>query len=96
MQETMLLGLRLLETGISGNSFRSRFGVNMMDVFQEEVEELLDLGLVEFVDLGSGRLMNDTVQSDTRLMTGSACDSTLRLTPRAWLLANQVFMRFVD
>lgn len=46
MQETMFLGLRLLEKGVSALDFKERYGVAMQDVFSKEINELLQLGMV--------------------------------------------------
>ena len=54
MAETMMLGLRL-DTGVSVTEFEARFGASLMDVYREELDELLPTGLVETVD-GSIRL----------------------------------------
>ncbi len=48
MQETMFMGLRLLEQGLSAPGFEERFGVAMHNVFLKEITELLKLGLVEW------------------------------------------------
>jgi oxygen-independent coproporphyrinogen-3 oxidase len=47
MQETMMLGLRLTEEGISADEFRARFGVEMVDAFGKAIDELVGLGLLE-------------------------------------------------
>ncbi len=72
MQETMITGLRLTLEGVPEADYRSRFGQGIEDTFRKEVIELIELGLLEWVN-----------------------GKTLRLTPKARLLANQVFMRFV-
>jgi oxygen-independent coproporphyrinogen-3 oxidase len=48
MQETMFMGLRLVQQGVSKHAFKKRFGVSIMDFFYKEVDELLGLGLVEW------------------------------------------------
>ena len=75
MQETMMLGLRLTQEGVSAEMFRSRFGRSVEDVFSTEIEVLFSLKLLEWADVKNERV--------------------LRLTPRARLLGNQVFRRFV-
>lgn len=81
MQETMMTGLRLTHEGISENSFRERFQVSLTDVYGKDINELMDLGLLEWKNENksenekSGRL--------------------IRLSKRGLLLGNQVFMRFV-
>ncbi|MDW8226347.1 MAG: radical SAM family heme chaperone HemW [Anaerolineales bacterium] len=81
MQEVMMLGLRLTREGVSRQSFADRFGVEMTDVFGREISELLSLGLVEWMDGKSTEV--------------STAGDVLRLTRRARLLGNQVFLRFV-
>ncbi len=49
MQETMLTGLRLTLEGIPAESFHQRFGMDLMDVFGKEIDELVKLGLLEWV-----------------------------------------------
>lgn len=48
MKETMFMGLRLLERGVSALEFEERFGVAMQAVFSKEIKELLELGLVDW------------------------------------------------
>ncbi|MBI4730722.1 MAG: radical SAM family heme chaperone HemW [Chloroflexi bacterium] len=84
MQETMMLGLRLTREGVSAQDFIARFGVRIMDVFGEDVEDLLGLGLLEWVD--------EKILPQVPQPAGGA---RLCLTPRGRLLGNQVFLRFV-
>ncbi|RJP51460.1 MAG: radical SAM family heme chaperone HemW [Anaerolineaceae bacterium] len=81
MSEYMLNNLRLLIDGVSESDFKSRFGHDLMEVYPKEIEELLRFGLLERV-----------IVEDATHFTFYV----LRLTPSARLLANQVFMRFVD
>jgi oxygen-independent coproporphyrinogen-3 oxidase len=48
MQETMLTGLRLTKEGVNEQTFFGRFGVRMQDVFEGEIKELTELGLLEW------------------------------------------------
>jgi oxygen-independent coproporphyrinogen-3 oxidase len=80
MQETMMTGLRLTREGISSGAFRLRFGVELMEMFGSEIEDLLRLDLLEWVEAA---------------LPGGWTDLRLRLTKRGRLLGNQVFMRFV-
>jgi len=59
MQETMMLGLRLVGEGVSDTAFRLRFGSGISEVFQKEVDDLTRLGLVEWVN-SSLRLTHHT------------------------------------
>ena len=47
MAETMLMGLRLVEAGVSRQEFQQRFGRQLDDVYGPQVTRLSDLGLVE-------------------------------------------------
>lgn len=49
MQETMMVSLRLVELGVSNTAFQSRFNKNICDVFDNEISEVSELGLVEWV-----------------------------------------------
>jgi putative oxygen-independent coproporphyrinogen III oxidase len=48
MQETMMVGLRLTDDGVSRQGFRTRFDEDMQDVFGKEIAELIGLDLVEW------------------------------------------------
>ena len=80
MQETMLTGLRLTREGVSDETFRARFGMDIAAAFPKEIADLLRLGLVEWIP-------QDT-QHETR-------NRILRLTRTARFVSNQVFLRFV-
>ena len=82
MQETMLTGLRLVREGVSDAAFRERFGMGVTEAFPKDVDELIRLGLLEW---------NNKKTSEV-----SETSEVLRLTSRARLVSNQVFMRFVD
>jgi len=56
MKETMLMGLRLTNDGVSRNAFRSRFGIGMEDFFSAEIEQSIQSGLLEWVPQNGGRL----------------------------------------
>ncbi|MEW5938782.1 MAG: coproporphyrinogen-III oxidase family protein [Chloroflexota bacterium] len=82
MQETMLTGLRLTREGVSDAAFRLRFGMGIAEAFPKEGDELLRLGLVEWVKQETSEVFETS--------------EVLRLTSHARLVANQAFMRFVD
>ena len=50
MQETMMVGLRLVDEGVSKTRFKTRFGVNLEDVFGKTIQELFQQGLLAWVD----------------------------------------------
>jgi oxygen-independent coproporphyrinogen-3 oxidase len=83
MQETMITGLRLTREGVSAAAFQERFGRGLVDVFGKEIDELIGLGLLEWVE-------------DSALPLGKGSGERVRLTVRGRLLGNQVFVRFVD
>ncbi len=50
MQETMMVGLRLTEEGVSSRRFADRFGQKLQQVFGQEIEQLIQSGLLEWYD----------------------------------------------
>ena len=80
MSEYMMTGLRLTREGIAASAFRQRFGRELKDVYQNEIDELIHLGLLEWNQKTSKEFESSEV---------------LRLTRRGRLLGNQVFMRFI-
>ncbi len=81
MQEHMMMGLRLTHEGVDAQIFKKRFGADLIDVFRNEIDELMKFGLLEWVE-------NETSEV-------SKTSEALRLTKKARLLGNQVFSRFV-
>ena len=47
MQETMMVGLRLVEEGVNAQTFEARFGEKLQVVFEKEVRQLIEGGLLE-------------------------------------------------
>jgi oxygen-independent coproporphyrinogen III oxidase len=47
MGETMMLGLRLLDDGVSAPSFAERHGVPLFEQFEPQIARLISLGLLE-------------------------------------------------
>jgi oxygen-independent coproporphyrinogen-3 oxidase len=48
MGETMMMGLRLVNEGVSEYTFYERFGKSLGEVFGKEINELEELGLLEW------------------------------------------------
>jgi len=48
MRETMMMGLRLTQEGVSAEAFQERFGVSLEDVFAPEIARLVQVGLLEW------------------------------------------------
>jgi len=46
ISETMMMGLRLTDEGVSDHVFQARFGRSLGDVFGDEIESLIKLGLL--------------------------------------------------
>ena len=63
MQETMMVGLRLVSEGVSIEKFQKRFGDSPLVVFQKEINQLLKDNLIEITDDSVIRL-----QSEARLI----------------------------
>ncbi|MCJ7623569.1 MAG: radical SAM family heme chaperone HemW [Anaerolineaceae bacterium] len=57
MQETLMVGLRLTQEGISRSSFCKRFGVELFTVFGTEFDRLFSLGLLEYADDSKDRII---------------------------------------
>jgi len=47
MSETVFLGLRLVE-GLDTEEFRKRFGLVFEEVYRDQIQRLVGLGLIEF------------------------------------------------
>jgi len=52
MQEHLMVGLRLLEEGVSDRIFQQRFGIRLIQAFPKEIEMLQKKGLLEWADMG--------------------------------------------
>lgn len=48
MQETMMVGLRLLEEGVNDSRFEARFGTSLESAFRAPIEKLIRRGLIEW------------------------------------------------
>lgn len=82
MAEFMMTGLRLTQEGISEEEFQKRFGQSVREVYGNEIDELLKLGLIEWVN-------------NTPLPMEEGFGALIRLTRRGRLLGNKVFIRFI-
>lgn len=47
-QETMMMGLRLVQEGVSGIGFERRYGISLGEVFGATIERLIQFGLLEW------------------------------------------------
>lgn len=56
MKDSMWLALRLVKDGVSLDRFERSFGKSVLEVFKEQVEELLHLGLIEWGGLKQSNL----------------------------------------
>ncbi len=56
-----MTGLRLTREGISSGLFHQRFAIELMDLFGNEIDELVHLGLLEWNEIsviGNNTLIN--------------------------------------
>jgi oxygen-independent coproporphyrinogen-3 oxidase len=56
MEETMMVGLRLTQEGVSSKAFFLRFNRHIESVFGREIDRLCSLGLLEWVDQNGERV----------------------------------------
>lgn len=56
MQEMMMVGLRLTQAGVSREDFDARFGQPLETVFGNEIERMLEIGLLEWHTLAGAHL----------------------------------------
>ncbi len=66
MNETMMLGLRLVREGVAGEAFECRFGVSMEQKYGPRLRRLAAQGLVEWPSerarlTRTGRLLGNVV-----------------------------------
>ncbi|HET9590521.1 MAG TPA: radical SAM family heme chaperone HemW [Anaerolineales bacterium] len=97
MSEFMMTGLRLTQEGVSESEFQARFGMSMRHIYEEEIDQLLQLGLLEWeesVATNPARPSPQEGRGGTRTAIEVGGDR-VKLSQQARLLANQVFMRFV-
>lgn len=50
MKDFMMLGLRLVEEGVSAEDFKSRYGFSVLEVFDREIQSLMDRKLIEWIE----------------------------------------------
>ena len=48
IRETMMMGLRLTEEGVSREAFRARFGMSLEEIYETEIVESISEGLLEW------------------------------------------------
>jgi oxygen-independent coproporphyrinogen-3 oxidase len=80
MSDYMLNNLRLTNAGVAESDFRSRFGSGLLDVYPNQMEELIQKGLIE-------------IKKTSEVLETS---EVFCLTKRGKLLGNQVFIKFVN
>jgi oxygen-independent coproporphyrinogen-3 oxidase len=56
MGETMMMGLRLVEEGVSESDFKLRFRRSLREVYAQEIQQLLGLGLIEWSGVAQDHL----------------------------------------
>lgn len=66
ISETLIMGLRLLETGIEWHSFRERFGIDLRDIHSAVIDRFVGYQLLEIHSRGvrltrKGRLLSNAI-----------------------------------
>jgi len=66
MNETMLMGLRLVREGVRESNFQARFGIGLSEAYATELNELKSRRLIEWNEAGvrlteSGRFVSNWV-----------------------------------
>ena len=68
IQETMMVGLRLTDEGVSAEAFQPRFGLSLTSIFGRDIDDLTQKGLLEWCRGGKtlrlsprGRLLGNAV-----------------------------------
>lgn len=69
MQETILMGMRLIKEGLSRERFKARFGVDIVELKQEAIEKHVEYGLLEVLNdrirlTQTGRFLSNAVIRD--------------------------------
>ena len=52
----MMMGLRLIQEGVSKSTFQERFGQSLTEVFGEDIQDLENFGLLEWAGLENDAL----------------------------------------
>lgn len=50
IQDEMMLGLRLIDEGVSAIAFKSKFGMELADIFVKQISQLIDKHLIRWTD----------------------------------------------
>jgi oxygen-independent coproporphyrinogen-3 oxidase len=96
MSEFMMTGLRLTQEGVSEEKFQARFGRSLYDVYGKEIDELLNLGLIEYPSPSRAVQSPQWVRSNSAVEAGRGdMGGGIRLTRRGRLLGNKVFVQFI-
>ncbi|MDY6868028.1 MAG: radical SAM family heme chaperone HemW [Chloroflexota bacterium] len=56
MRDFMMLGLRLVQEGVSIERFQERYGRSLINVFEDEIQSLIDRGIIEWTGEEKSRL----------------------------------------
>lgn len=83
ISEAMFLGLRKTG-GINVEAFAKRYGRNILTLYEKEIKKMQEAGLIETCLL-AGRQADSEYSNETNI----------RLTPKGFLLSNEVFVKFI-
>jgi oxygen-independent coproporphyrinogen-3 oxidase len=62
MQETMIVGLRLTQGGVSQKAFFNRFGIDFTEIFASQIDRLNSQGLTEWCEKGGDTCLRLTLR----------------------------------
>ena len=60
IKETLMMGLRLTEEGINTEQFTKRFSLKIEDIYFDQIEKLMALGLIEYKSFNKSRILRLT------------------------------------
>ena len=60
IKETLMMGLRLTEEGINTEQFTKRFSFKIEDIYFDQIEKLMALGLIEYKSFNKSRILRLT------------------------------------
>ena len=60
IKETLMMGLRLTEEGINTEQFKNRFSLKIEDIYFDQIEKLIVLGLIEYIIFNKSRILRLT------------------------------------
>lgn len=94
MTEFLIMGMRLLD-GIRLGDFKSEFGRELTEVYDEKVAALIDAGLIEIVNNNISAEEKISAEENISAEEISAEEKILKLTKKGVLLSNEVLVNLI-